>query len=215
MKKSILLSATLALLTAQASQAQQGTEIVVQPESIPAEYQRQGVDENGNPVTVVALPVEVKPAGAPGEYELTVIDPQTASYGGIDSIAEVQPMFPVVRVTTGQILSAQFGVIIGTTHCGTSFLSCSIDGVVLEAEPGVGGMKLSAGLGSYGLAGAEIKGSALYKWAPVGMGEAGNTYIGPELELRMLLFDFTIGYLKNTVTQDGIVNIGLGMIPMF
>ena len=98
-------------------------------------------------------------------------------------------------------------------------------GWFVQVEPGTGGGKLSAGWCLFGATDADpvtiplvaigLKGSVLYTWgSPLGA-PSGETLIGPEFDLSLLLVKTSVGYLwpVGSSGQDraGVVTWGVGM----
>jgi hypothetical protein len=105
----------------------------------------------------------------------------------VDRKFGVSPMF---GFAAGQPLgfSASAGLIVGSVptrrvKCAFSYWS---DGVFLQAEPGIGGGKLSLGAAtSNGLFGVAAKASLVRTWGKTWGTEPNVTYAGGELELAM------------------------------
>jgi hypothetical protein len=96
-----------------------------------------------------------------------------------------------VRLSSPQIVSASFGVLIGRIDPpsdefhGTHLPS----GVLLQIEPGVGGGKLSVGVakGLLPMAGAGIKASLLRTWGHPLFTEPRQTYAGVEVDATFFI----------------------------
>lgn len=173
--------------------------------------------ESGAPV--VAVPVAAEAAGDGESVELRRIFLGERENGvGVVLVGGV-------RVSTPQIVSGSIGVILGSkreTHCAEM---CVASGVLLQAEPGLGGGKLSVGY-AWGLGqgvgdifllpmgGVAVKFSALQTWGRTWSVAPGQTYIGGELDISAFLLKFSIGLMKRVAGEaegdDWLFTIGGG-----
>lgn len=117
-----------------------------------------------------------------------------------------------LRLSTPQIVSASIGVIIGTrdgTHCHEM---CVASGILIQAEPGLGGGKLSVGYawglgqgvgGLFLLPGAafDIKASVLRTWGETWSVAPDQTFVGGEVDISLMLLKFSIGVMRR-ITGD-------------
>jgi hypothetical protein len=141
---------------------------------------------------------------------------------GVASADEVpERKFGMTRMfglTVGQPLglSVSAGVIIGTVpakpvKCGLGYWS---DGVFLQAEPGIGGGKISVGAAtSNSLFGMAVKASAVRTWGKTWGTDPGATYLGGELEF-VAIAKVSAGWLWKTGPADGkrsLFTWGLGL----
>jgi hypothetical protein len=95
--------------------------------------------------------------------------------------------------------------------CAIPMPQCA-QGYLLRADAGMGGGKLSLGVGAWakvheegfkGTAGAALRLALAHTWGdPVGP-PAGNTYVGPELDLSVIRINLTLGVLFKVAGDGG------------
>lgn len=103
-----------------------------------------------------------------------------------------------VQLTSPQQLSLSVAAIISTDDDGFhhSHHGSIGAGVLVQAEPGLGGGKLSVGYGHLvGMASWEAKLTALRTWGDPWGADPNETYLGPEVVARFSVFKLGIGAL--------------------
>lgn len=117
-----------------------------------------------------------------------------------------------IRVSAPQVVSASWGVIFGTKKCivteNGSKDDCSIEGFLVQIEPGLGGLKGSAGIAKLSIdsdlrgmmdlpiSGIDLKASVLRTWGYEEFAAKDQTYAGIEADVNVSLVKFTLGLLK-------------------
>jgi hypothetical protein len=157
------------------------------------------MDKDGNALN--AIPVKIKQKSI-NEVELEVPPEATDSRMAFTLSA---------RLNTPQILSASFGVVFGKFHChGPSYWDfCTLEGILIQIEPGLGGGKLSAGIAQLyydpsqpqdsllgtPIVGLDLKASILNTWGAVFMANPEQAFLGGEVDVTVGFVKFSFGVL--------------------
>lgn len=150
----------------------------------------EGLDQNT--VSVEFLPITQ-------EQQMLDLASQYGATGEIDFWRE--RLLPRVSLKLGspQVLSAGIGVMIGARNCRKDYYqahTCVFDGVLIEAEPGLGGGKASVGLGSHWVIYSwAAKLSLLHTWG-LSTVQPGQTYLGGELDVTAFFLRFSGGLFQ-------------------
>lgn len=109
-----------------------------------------------------------------------------------------------VRLSSPQILSASGGFLIGDTEGENPDKFHVPLGLLIQAEPGIGGGKIALGVakGLPPLGGVALKGVVLRTWGKPLWTETGRTYAGGELDAGIFL-KISLGVLRRVDGPSG------------
>lgn len=177
------------------------------------------LDANG--LHIMAIPVVIRRAG---DDRVEIVPLSVQFEEGTTEIT----MLPVysIRLSTPQSFSASLGVVLGSGECRrTSIWSgCHGQGILIQVEPGFGGIKGSLGYadvrtlshGGPAISGWGMKASVLHTWGDAHAGSGDDVYAGLEAEANLLFLNFALGLLHEVAGESSdpdwlfIAGVGFG-----
>jgi hypothetical protein len=165
------------------------------------------VNERGDTMTATVVAIRQPDA------ETLELQPVEVTESGIRAHSTMS-----VRLSAPQIISASWGVVFGTKKCmvrGDIKEDCYLDGLLMQIEPGLGGLKGSVGIAKISsapealrgmmelpISAMDLKASAFRTWdlstlAATGpFSAAAQTYAGLEGDINVSMVKFSLGLLK-------------------
>lgn len=164
---------------------------------------------DGEPI--VAIPVMFRQTEA-GTVEAMPIN---VSEFGKEGSGALGPSFSV-RISNPMILSASFGWVFGVGESHSEDWSWDREGVIVEGELGIGGIKASLGVIAQKWVlifpfGIDVKASVLHTWDSSWGFASNETFVGGEIDLFAMFVKASFGVFRRIGAEDWEASFGLGV----
>lgn len=174
-------------------------------------------DEEGNQLTATVVSLRQI------DSENVEIQPVEVTENGIRALSTMS-----IRLSAPQIVSASWGVVFGTKKCFVTDdggKDCSVEGLLFQIEPGLGGLKGSIGVARVSIdsqlkgmmdlpiSAIDLKASGVRTWGLDTFAAPGQTYLGIEADVNVQMVKFSVGLLKKLEGQgaDLLLSGGVGV----